>query len=294
MRVYVCVCVVSVYTVPLRCLFNIRYLAICHILKFRVTRKKARSVVIFIWLFAVSLMSPWAIYYHQEYSSYNLDKASSPQLVCSQKWPSWNMERIYFLTAIFLTCYTIPLTCISVCYALIGYRVCNRHTFVKDSQSSSEVVNKSKVKVIKMLVVVVVMFACSWMPLYGVYLRFYFGEPLVVESREFQVLATIVIPVIQWSGLANSCVNPIIYCFFSRKFREGFRYMIGCRRRALVSRRRLGRSLNSQRRSTILNSYSYTDNDHQLRSRNIRLSIQALAVDTPSNDEPDRGDSTSL
>lgn len=262
-------------------------------LKFRLTRKMARSLVVFIWLFAVSLMSPWAVYYHQEYSSYLLDKTSSPQFVCLQVWPSLNMERIYFLIAIFLTCYTIPLTCISICYALIGYRVCNRHTFVKECHSSSDVVNKSKVKVVKMLVVVVVMFAFSWLPLYVVNLRLYFGGPLVAGSQEFHVLVTVLIPVIQWSGLANSCVNPIIYCFFSRKFREGFRYMIVCRRRGLGSRRRLGLSL-TQRRSTIHNSFSYTDYDHQLRGRNIRLSVQASVKDLVSNNEPEAGESTSL
>ena len=48
------------------------------------------------------------------------------QYVCEQRWPSFGMERNYFLAAIFVTCYTIPLVVISGCYALIGRRVSNR------------------------------------------------------------------------------------------------------------------------------------------------------------------------
>ena len=41
----------------------------------------------------------------------------------------------------------------------------------------------------------------------------------------------------QWAGSANSCVNPFIYCFFSNKFRAGFKQLFAagccccCRRR---------------------------------------------------------------
>jgi len=42
----------------------------------------------------------------------------------------------------------------------------------------------------------------------------------------------VIIPVTQWAGSANSCVNPFIYCFFSHKFRAGFKQLFaaaGCR-----------------------------------------------------------------
>ena len=42
----------------------------------------------------------------------------------------------------------------------------------------------------------------------------------------------VIMPVTQWAGSANSCVNPFIYCFFSRKFRDGFKQLFvaaGCR-----------------------------------------------------------------
>src|SRR6218665_1453649 len=193
-----------------------RYIAICQGLKVTLKRKVARIVILVIWVFAVSLMSPWAVYYRQE----NIALPSeTPLFVCSQAWPSKEIERVYFLSAIFVTCYTITLVCIIVCYALIGYRVCNRNA-PGSRFGESSVVYKSKVKVVKMLIIVVVVFSFSWLPLYIVNLRVYYGLPVIDNSPEFVLLIQVGFPVSQWCGSSSSCVNPIIYCFFSRKFRN--------------------------------------------------------------------------
>jgi len=35
-----------------------------------------------------------------------------------------------------------------------------------------------------------------------------------------------VIPVAQWVGLSSCAVNPVVYCLFSAKFRDGFRRLL--------------------------------------------------------------------
>lgn len=186
-------------------------------------RRTARIIIVVIWVFAGALMSPWAVYYKQSVSS----PAQVPIYTCSQEWPSKDFERIYFLSAIFLTCYTIPLVCIIVCYALIGHRVCNR-TAPGIQIDESKVVYRSKVKVVKMLLIVGVVFSFSWLPLYVVNLRGYYGPQVEEDSREFTWLYQVIIPISQWSGSSNSCVNPIIYCFFSSKFRNEFNSLVCC------------------------------------------------------------------
>ena len=203
-----------------------RYMAICQILKFYLSRKLARSIIFFIWIFAAALMTPWAIFYNQE----RIDNCESTYYICRQTWPTENLEKSYFLIAIFLMCYVIPLTCITVCYVMIGYRVCHRNAHGVRITHSNAAYEKSKVKVFKMLVLVVILFAFSWLLLYIVNLRLYFGQNINPESSEFQWLIQVLIPVAQWAGSANSCVNPIVYCFFSNKFRNGFRAMLRCRR----------------------------------------------------------------
>ncbi|KAK2158719.1 hypothetical protein LSH36_165g06022 [Paralvinella palmiformis] len=202
-----------------------RYLAICHTLNLKINHRVARLMIIFIWLMAATIMAPWAVYYQQK----DISNPRQTLFICNQYWPEVGLEKGYFLGAIFLTCYSMPLVFISACYTAIGCRVVNRRA--PGIVASSDVIQKSKVKVLKMLVCVVVLFAFSWLPLYAVQVRIYFGGPLVPESGEFSLLTQIVVPVSQWLGASNSCVNPIVYCFFSNKFRRGFTEMVRCRRR---------------------------------------------------------------
>ena len=185
------------------------------------TRTMASVTIACIWLTAGGLMSPWLVFYKHTVIVTTLQTIP----VCHQKWPSSEQERGYFLGAIFLTCYTIPLILISVCYTLIACRVWNRNA--PGIANTSGVIYRSKMKVVKMLVVVVILFAFSWLPLYGTLVRMYFG-PTLETHPHFHLLSQIVLPIAQWLGSSNSCVNPIIYCFFSKKFRHGFTDMVRC------------------------------------------------------------------
>lgn len=181
---------------------------------------------------AIAIMTPWAVYYrHREWIDVN---STLPTMyICEQNWPSPDHESGYFLGAIFLTCYTVPLILISACYVFICLKVWNRNA--PGIVNTSQVIYRSKVKVLKMLIVVVILFAFSWLPLYAINVRRYFGPPLTHSSLEFRLLSQIILPIAQWLGSSNSCVNPIIYCFFSKKFRKGFKDFIHCCRKAQYS-----------------------------------------------------------
>jgi hypothetical protein len=154
-------------------------------MKCHVTRKLARVTIALIWTFSALVMSPWALFYQLRLYSIgtaladdpsdsttplvdsddahlgngyhgNDDEGGSsgydhqPLFVCEQSWPSAQIERVYFLAAIFVTCYTIPLACITACYALIGRRVCNRNTLGTQGPagaSGQTVIQRSKVRV---------------------------------------------------------------------------------------------------------------------------------------------------
>lgn len=147
--------------------------------------------------------------------------------ICTELWPTPESGNIYFVVAHLVMCYLFPLTLISVCYLLIWRRVCRR-TVPGEPHSRGGVVDlmihRSKVKVIKMLLVVVVSFALSWLPLYVLFTRVKFGGPLSSETEEAIIHA--LLPIAQWLGASNSCVNPILYAFFNRKFRIGFKAII--------------------------------------------------------------------
>lgn len=73
-----------------------------------------------------------------------------------------------------------------------------------------------------MLVVVVILFAFLWLPLYAINVRIFFGPQPDENGVEFDLLTRTLIPLAQWLALSSSSVNPVVYCLFSGKFRAGF------------------------------------------------------------------------
>ncbi len=78
-----------------------------------------------------------------------------------------------------------------------------------------------------MLVVVVILFVLSWLPLYIIFARVKLGGATSPWEEEVVAMAT---PVAQWLGASNSCINPILYAFFNNKFRRGFQAILQSRR----------------------------------------------------------------
>uniref|UniRef100_A0A0R3WWE0 G_PROTEIN_RECEP_F1_2 domain-containing protein n=1 Tax=Hydatigena taeniaeformis TaxID=6205 RepID=A0A0R3WWE0_HYDTA len=104
------------------------------------------------------------------------------------------------------------------------------------------------VKIIKMLAVVVINFAICWLPLFTIfnvikfsptYLAFEFNTSTPATDEESSTrgewnddnamkVILLVVPFAQLLGSANSCVNPWIYCFYSKRYRRGFKRVFLC------------------------------------------------------------------
>ena len=199
-----------------------RYLAICHPMEVKISKRVCKLTIISIWIAAFAVLVPWAVYYKLTIWQ---PPTGNPMTLCFEDWPQDGDEKHYFLGAIFLCCYSVPLVLIVACYFLIGLRVWKRRA-PGAKNPSLEIVHKSKVNAVKMLAVVVVLFAFSWLPLYALRLKTLFGAP---SSKEIQtILQDIVNPIAQWLGSSNSGMNPIIYFFFSKRYRRGFKETIHC------------------------------------------------------------------
>lgn len=193
------------------------------------SRKCARRVIIVIWLFSLAIYYPWALYFTvTPYSS------ETDWMVCVESWPDETSGLMHFI-AVLCLCYVIPLIIITACYIAIWLKVWRRHIpgeIGRDTGRSLNtqmdlVMQRSKLKVAKMMIIVVVIFVLSWLPLWMVFIRIKLGGQW--SQLEDKLLEDFV-PVAQWLGTSNSCINPILYAFFNKKYRKGFAAIVKSRK----------------------------------------------------------------
>uniref|UniRef100_A0A336LUR7 CSON001453 protein n=1 Tax=Culicoides sonorensis TaxID=179676 RepID=A0A336LUR7_CULSO len=192
------------------------FLAIWWPLKLQVTKRRARFIIFTIWVIALTSTIPWALFFQLV----SVPELPPEVMVCLEIWPEGLNGTFYFLTANLISCYLLPMALISVCYILIWIKVWTRSIpgDSKDAQME-RMQQKSKIKVIKMLVIVIILFVLSWLPLYVIFARIKLGGPLTEREEE---LIGMITPIAQWLGSSNSCINPILYAFFNKKYRRGF------------------------------------------------------------------------
>ncbi|XP_035216944.1 prolactin-releasing peptide receptor-like [Stegodyphus dumicola] len=83
-----------------------------------------------------------------------------------------------------------------------------------------------------MMAIVVALFALSWLPIQIFSLLVYFSPETVlpVLDEDFPGFAAAFL-CCHWLSMANSFVNPIVYCFMSDNFRTDLRQLLLCGRR---------------------------------------------------------------
>ncbi|XP_034665445.1 neuropeptide SIFamide receptor [Drosophila subobscura] len=207
-----------------------RFIAIWWPLK-QMTKRRARIMIIGIWVIALVTTIPWLLFFdlvpaEEVFSDALVSAYTQPQYLCQEVWPPGTDGNLYFLLANLVACYLLPMSLITLCYVLIWIKVSTRSIpgESKDAQMD-RMQQKSKVKVIKMLVAVVILFVLSWLPLYVIFARIKFGSD--ISQEEFEVLKK-VMPLAQWLGSSNSCINPILYSV-NKKYRRGFAAIIKSR-----------------------------------------------------------------
>ncbi len=183
------------------------------------SKPQALTTICLIWIMAVLLTIPWAVIFDVIKSG--IDGMSH----CVETWESEYHGKIYFLVANFLCCYFLPLLLISISNAVIWCHVAHRKV-PQDSASVGTIKlmhKKARHGVLKMLGIVTLIFLLSWLPLYILVTRRMFGENL--SETELNVM-DILMPFAQWLGSWNSSINPILYAFLNKKFRDMFRSIL--------------------------------------------------------------------
>ena len=161
---------------------------------------------------------PWALYQVRIfYKTALMPPSMAPVIICYPNFGSIAFERGFFLCVVFVTCYLVPLCFISICYAMIAIKVWRRSVGGIRGSKAERNIQRSKIRIVRMLIVVAVLFALSWLPLYSIRLKYLYAPP---DAGYEKNILKILKPIAQWLGSANSCVNPFVYCYFSVPFRR--------------------------------------------------------------------------
>ncbi|CAM6031629.1 unnamed protein product, partial [Sphagnum compactum] len=187
-----------------------RYVAIVHPLKPRMSQKKAISIIIIIWVCASIFSMPTLLF------SRTVDFRYGKQIrtLCILIWPdgfagqsfSDNVYNILFL----LLTYVVPIISMAFTYTLIARVLWGSKGIGEFTEFQKESI-KSKRKIVRMLMVVVVIFAICWLP-YHLYFLYIYKFPEVVHYSFIQHVYL----GIYWLAMSNSMYNWMIYCWMNK------------------------------------------------------------------------------
>ncbi|XP_041565480.1 RYamide receptor isoform X2 [Drosophila elegans] len=191
-----------------------RYIAIMWPLRPRITKRYAKLIISGVWFVALATALPIPIVS-------GLDIPRSPwhekceKYICREIWPSRTQE-YYYTLSLFALQFVVPLAVLVFTYTRIAIRVWGKRPPGEAESSRDQRMARSKRKMIKMMLTVVIVFTSCWLPFNIL--------QLLLNDEEF--VHWVPLPYVwfafHWLAMSHSCYNPIIYCYMNARFRGGF------------------------------------------------------------------------
>ncbi|XP_064620038.1 neuropeptide Y receptor type 2-like isoform X1 [Lineus longissimus] len=194
-----------------------RYFAVIHPLKPRVSKQIAKIAIAITWTFAILSGLP-TLFFNKVILIQDEMHPGRMKDFCDNIWPEV-FRKMYTIYLVVLQ-YILPLSVILCAYIRVGCRVWGSKSpgFAVDSRD--RIINRNKRKVIKMLIVVVALFALCWLPLQAYHLLAEIDE----RVNQYKYI-NIIWFCSNWLAMSNSCYNPFIYGLLSEKYKRAFRQL---------------------------------------------------------------------
>ncbi|KAG5313887.1 TLR2 protein, partial [Acromyrmex insinuator] len=195
-----------------------RYMAIVNPLKPRMGKKATLCVAIIIWIIAAILSLPMLLFYTTYTQNFMNGEV---RVVCYSDWPNTDDnglsydEYLYNVIFMILT-YFLPIGSMTFTYARVGLELWGSQSIGEATARQLENI-RSKRRVVKMMIVVVVIFAVCWLPFHMYFIVTSYLPEITNEPYIQEVFLGI-----YWLAMSNSMYNPIIYCWMNTRFRRGF------------------------------------------------------------------------
>ena len=219
-------CTFYYYAIYVSCLASIfcltvmafdRYFAVVHPFRQSIWFRKPKIITPIIWISSMALMSIIPVAFKLFRGRCQID--------------------IHLMLPFYATCFAfgflLPFAVISVLYTLVARKLWLHEVPVDHNQQEPEIPKK---KVIRMLIIVVIVFAACWLPLHV----YQMDDGVSMVRSEFQRGAMwdpyVIIYIFFWLSQANSAINPWLYIGLNGKMKAAFKNMIRCRHEEITGR----------------------------------------------------------
>ncbi|CAK9799551.1 RYamide receptor [Anthophora quadrimaculata] len=196
-----------------------RYIAIMWPLKPRLSKRQAQLLILAVWMLALVISLPIAVVSRLSQPSLQYERCN--QYICEEVWPSMENKYDYSIALLVLQ-YVIPITVLMFTYTSIAVMVWGKRPPGEAENARDQRMARSKRKMVKMMVTVVIVFTICWLPFNILNLLMDNNETLGSWSG-----LPFVWMVLHWLAMSHSCYNPVIYCWMNAKFRNGFITVFG-------------------------------------------------------------------
>lgn len=139
-------------------------------------------------------------------------------MVCLHSFPQpadlfWK----YLDLATFVLLYVLPLTIISAAYIIVAKKLWMKNTIGDVTMEQYFAQRRKKKMTLKMLMLVVVVFAVCWFPL-NCYVILVSSKAIVTNNALYFTF--------HWFAMSSTCYNPFIYCWLNDSFRSELRSLL--------------------------------------------------------------------
>ncbi|VDI30467.1 neuropeptide Y receptor type 2-like [Mytilus galloprovincialis] len=194
-----------------------RYFVIVYPFKPRMKVFVCLLMIVAIWVISISISLPLGIYME-------LTPQADESFMCREKWPRVQAGQFFTVTSLILQ-YIVPCSIITYCYTKVSLALKKRSRSKIGSGSKSrerdEMEIKRKRRTNKMLIAMVTIFVCCWLPLNIVLLT---AEYISSFSKwYFYTLLFFSAHVI---AMSSTIYNPFLYAWMNDNFKKEFKQVL--------------------------------------------------------------------
>ncbi|KAM8841744.1 neuropeptide Y receptor type 2 [Synchiropus picturatus] len=200
-----------------------RYRSIIHHTEKKMSPMVCKVIILITWGFSALLASPLAIF--REYGTFDLSPNRSVQ-VCTEEWAEGSMSGSVYSISMLIFQYCLPLAINSVAYIRVWGKLKSQETCGRQQGQ-----RQRRKKTTKMLLMVVAVFAVSWLPLHAFQLAADIDSS-VLYMTDFKLLFTMFHIV----AMCSTCVNPILYGWMNNNYRRAFLSVCKCQQPVRIRR----------------------------------------------------------